>query len=90
MNLFMGATWAIATKKYFKSLPFNVKVGIFVGTCYCVVITLPSLAMKHDLACSCDTEECAGDGLLCVLSRSGIYALLAILLYFANSKHCTL
>ena len=90
VNLFMGATWTIATKNYFKSLPFNVKVCIFVGMYYCVVITLPSLAMKHDLACSCDTEECAGDGLLCVLSRSGIYALLAILLYFANSKHCTL
>jgi hypothetical protein len=80
VNFFMGATWVIGTTNYYKSLPFNVKVCVFVGMYYCVVITLPSLVMKYDLACSCGTEECAGDGWLCILSRSGIYALLAILM----------
>ncbi len=57
LNIFMTATWAIGSRKEFSALPFQLKVCVFAGILYGLVGTLPSLVMKYELPCACETEE---------------------------------
>jgi hypothetical protein len=60
LNIFTAGTWMIAGQLRLSEQPFQLKVCIFAGLAYGMVETLPSLAMKHDLACECATEEWYG------------------------------
>jgi hypothetical protein len=57
LNVFMAATWAIGSRKEFSALPYQLKVCVFAGVLYGLVGTLPSLVMKYELPCACETEE---------------------------------
>ena len=57
LDAFTAGTWMIAGRLRLSEQPFQLKVCIFAGLAYGVVETLHSLAMKHDLACECETEE---------------------------------
>ena len=57
LNVFMAATWAMGSRKEFSALPFQLKVCVFAGILYGLVGTLPSLVMKYELPCACETEE---------------------------------
>ena len=52
-----ASTWLIAGKKAFAQTPYQLKACVFLGLLYAVVGTLPSLLLKYDLACECETEE---------------------------------
>jgi hypothetical protein len=53
---------------------------LIAGILYGIVVTLPSLVMKYELACECQTEECTGSSTMCSINRLGIYLLLSILI----------
>ncbi len=57
LNVFMVATWTIGGRKHFSALPYQLKVCVFAGIAYGLVGTLPSLIMKYELPCACETEE---------------------------------
>jgi hypothetical protein len=57
LNLFMAFTWMIGGKKYFSDQPYQLKFCVFAGLLFAAVETLPSLALKYDLPCGCETEE---------------------------------
>ncbi len=57
LNVFMAATWVIGSRKDFTALPYQLKVCVFAGILYGLVGTLPSLVMKYELPCACETEE---------------------------------
>ena len=57
LNLFMACTWLIAGKEHFDSQPYQLKSCIFTGILFSLVGTLPSLVLKYDLPCECETEE---------------------------------
>jgi hypothetical protein len=57
LNVFMATTWAVAGRRHFSTLPYQLKVCVFAGIVYGIVGTLPSLMMKYDLPCACETEE---------------------------------
>jgi hypothetical protein len=57
LNVFMATTWAVAGRKHYSTLPYQLKVCVFAGIVYGIVGTLPSLMMKYDLPCACETEE---------------------------------
>jgi hypothetical protein len=77
LNVFMAATWAIGSRKEFSALPYQLKVCVFAGIVYGLVGTLPSLIMKYDLPCACETEEwyhpvlSSSDTHPCLLHASG-------------------
>jgi hypothetical protein len=50
-------TWAISKKAEFASTPYQLKYCVFASLLYGVVETLPSLFLKYDLPCGCETEE---------------------------------
>jgi hypothetical protein len=51
------ATWAISKKGEFQSTPYQLKFCVFASLLYGVMETLPSLFLKFDLPCGCETEE---------------------------------
>jgi hypothetical protein len=57
LNVFMAATWAIGGRRQFSTLPNQLKVCVFAGIVYGIVGTLPSLIMKYELPCACETVE---------------------------------
>jgi hypothetical protein len=80
LNTYMAATWYIGGKQFLKGVPFNLKNAVFSGLLYGVVETLPVLILGSDLPCSCKSEECTGDSIMCAVNRSSIYLLLSILI----------
>ena len=57
LSLFMVSTWGLAGWKHFNAQPYQLKACVFGGILYGLVGTLPSLVLKYDLACGCETEE---------------------------------
>jgi hypothetical protein len=45
------------------------------------------MALKFDLACECDTEDCAGTSTLCMVNRSSDYILLGIVMNLCALTH---
>jgi len=80
LNLFMTCTWMIAGKRIRSKLPYQLKFCVFAGLLFGMLGTLPSLILKYDLPCECDTEECTGTSTVCAINRASIYILLSILI----------
>jgi hypothetical protein len=82
LNLFMLLTWLSASKGKvgIRNQPLQLIICIIAGIVYGIVVTLPSLVMKYELACECQTEECTGSSTICSINRLGIYLLLSILI----------
>ena len=80
LNLFMACTWFIAGKQHLSDQPFQLKWCIFAGLVYGLVATFPSLILKYGLPCECETEECTGTSVLCMINRLSVYILLSILI----------
>jgi hypothetical protein len=57
LNVFMASTWMMGGKAYMSGQPFQLKACVLMGILYGMVATLPSLVMKYDLPCECETEE---------------------------------
>jgi hypothetical protein len=82
LNWFMLLTWLSASKGKvgIRNQPLQLVICIIAGILYGIVVTLPSLVMKYELACECQTEECSGSSTTCTINRLGIYLLLSILI----------
>jgi hypothetical protein len=80
LNLFLACTWFIAGKRHLSDQPFQLKWCMFAGLVCALVGTFPSLILKHDLPCECETEECMGTSTMCAVNRFSIYVLLSILI----------
>ena len=80
LNLFMACTWRIAGKRHRSDQPYQLNWCIFAGLAYGLMGTFPSLILKYDLPCECETEECTGTSLMCTVNRFSIYVLLSILI----------
>jgi hypothetical protein len=57
LNSFMALTWLLGGKRCLSGQPFQLKFCVFAGILYGVVATFPSLMLKYDLPCECETEE---------------------------------
>jgi hypothetical protein len=57
LNVFMAFTWMLAGKRHLSEQPFQLRFCVFAGIFYGAVATIPSLVMKYDLPCECETEE---------------------------------
>jgi hypothetical protein len=57
LNVFMASTWMMGGKAYMSGQPFQLNACVLMGILYGMVATLPSLVMKYDLPCECETEE---------------------------------
>jgi hypothetical protein len=57
LNLYMALTWTIADKRDLMKTPYQLKFCVFAGLLFGAVGTLPSLILKYDLPCTCETEE---------------------------------
>ena len=57
MNVFMALTWMLGGRRRMSRQSFQLKICVFAGILYGMVATLPSLLMKYDLPCECETEE---------------------------------
>jgi hypothetical protein len=57
LNVFMALTWFLGGRRCLSEQPFQLKFCVFAGILYGMVATLPSLMMKYDLPCECETEE---------------------------------
>jgi hypothetical protein len=79
-NLFLACTWLIAGKSHLSEQPYQLKWCIFAGLAHGLVGTFPSLILKYDLPCECETEECTGTSIMCTINRFSIYVLLSILI----------
>jgi hypothetical protein len=93
LNAHMAATWAIAGPALYAGIRFQIRFCVFAGLLYGLIDTIPMLALKHDLACECATEECAGTSVLCALNRASEYILLGIMINLSAltySLHATL
>jgi hypothetical protein len=55
LNLFMSLTWLIAGN--LSKQAFQVKFCVGAGLLLFLVGTLPSLVLKYELPCGCETEE---------------------------------
>ena len=55
LNCFMASTWIIAGNLSKQS--FQVKYCVFAGLLYGLIATFPSLVLKYELPCECETEE---------------------------------
>jgi hypothetical protein len=82
LNWFMLLTWLSASngKVGIRNQSLQLIICIIAGILYGIVVTLPSLAMKYELACECPTEECTGSSTMCSINRLGIFLLLSILI----------
>jgi hypothetical protein len=80
LNLFLACTWLIAGRRHLSDQPYQLKWCIFAGLSYGLVGTFPSLILKYDLPCECETEECMGTSMVCAINRFSIYVLLSILI----------
>jgi hypothetical protein len=87
LNMFLACTWFIAGKRHLSAQPFQLKWCIFAGLVYGLVGTFPSLIMKYDLPCECETEECTGTSTMCTINRFGIYVLLSVLINLCALTH---
>jgi hypothetical protein len=79
LNVWMVLTWVLAGRKAFAETRLQLKMCVFCGILYGLVDTIPVLLLKYDLPCACETAECTGTSVLCVINRSSIYLLLAIM-----------
>jgi hypothetical protein len=84
LNAFVACTWVLGGKRLFKKQPFEIKFCVFAGICIGLLDTLPSLVLKYDLPCACETADCTGAGTICALNRSVQYILLAILTHLCS------
>jgi hypothetical protein len=50
-------TWMMKGKRHLSQQPYQMQFCVFAGILYGLVETLPSLAMKYDLPCQCETQE---------------------------------
>ena len=57
LNIFMACTWLIGGRRFLSDQPYQLKFCVFAGILHGAVETLPSLALKYNLACGCQTEE---------------------------------
>jgi hypothetical protein len=87
LNVFMAATWAIADSKFYAGIKFQIRFCVYAGILYGAVSTIPMMALKFDLACECDTEDCAGTSTLCMVNRSSDYILLGIVMNLCALTH---
>jgi len=75
----MALTWSLANTRERKGINAQLRLGVWLGILYGVVDAIPVSAWKHDVPCSCETEECLGSSLPCIINRSSVYILLAIM-----------
>jgi hypothetical protein len=57
LNLFMACTMMIGGQHHISKQPHSLKFCVFAGCLFGLVGTIPSLALKYDLPCECETEE---------------------------------
>jgi hypothetical protein len=55
LNLLLSSTWVVAGN--LSKQPFQVKFCVGAGLLLGAIGTLPSLALKYELPCECETEE---------------------------------
>jgi hypothetical protein len=84
LNIFVFLTWMLGGRLVWKKLPFQIRYSVLAGVVYGIVETLPSLVLKYDLPCACETEECTGQSTMCAINRAGIYILLSIMMQIAT------
>jgi hypothetical protein len=88
LNGYLALTWILGGRKVFDAVPFQLRFCVFAGLLYTLIVTLPALLLKNDVACDdCRTEECAGESWVCALNRSGVYVLFGILLNLCVLTH---
>jgi hypothetical protein len=58
LNLFVALTWSLGGRKVVENVPYQLQYCVFAGLLFGLVVTLPALLLKDDLACEdCLTEE---------------------------------